>query len=163
MKTRVIGMMALAMGTLTIAGPAAADATPEGSSIRIPSPPAGKGQVVFYRTGGMVGAAMGCTVKEGETKISSLGGGRYVIVVTEPGTHNYQVRSEARDALTLLVEPDETQFVRCKIKMGIVAGRPDIAPATAAEFVDASEKLKLVDDDDMGQGALRAADLPAAQ
>jgi hypothetical protein len=65
--------------------------------------------------------AMGCTVKEGETKVSSLGNGKYVVVVAEPGTHEYLVRSEAKDALTLLVEADETQFVRCHIKMGIMA------------------------------------------
>jgi hypothetical protein len=143
-------------------GPASAADTPEGSEIFIPDPPPGKGQVVFFRPSGM-GMAMGCTVKEGETKISSLGNGKYFILVTEPGTHEFAVRSEARDALTLLVEPDETQFVRCKLKMGIMAGRPDIAPATGADFAEKSGNLKLVDDDDMGQGALRAADIAALQ
>jgi hypothetical protein len=71
------------------------------------------------------------------------------------------VRSEAKDALTLLVEPDETQYVRCKLKMGIMAGRPDISPSNAEEFAKASAKLKLVDDDDMGEGARRSAEMAA--
>jgi hypothetical protein len=144
------------------AGPVTAADTPEGSEIFIPDPPAGKGQIVFFRPSGM-GMAIACTVKEGETKISSLGNGKYFILVTEPGTHNYSVRTEASDALTLLVEPDETQFVRCKLKMGIVAGRPDISPATGADFAEKSGKLKLVDDEDMGEGALRAAEIAALQ
>lgn len=47
--------------------------------------------------------------------------------------------------------------------MGIMVGRPDLAPATEAEFRQ-SAKLKPVDDEDMGpgQGALKAADLSAA-
>ena len=158
MRFSILAAAALAA---TLAVPAGAADTPPGSAITIPEPPAGKGQIVFFRPSGM-GMAMGCTVKEGETKISSVGNGKYVIVVAEPGSHEYAVRSEAKDALTLLVESDETQFVRCHIKMGIMAGRPDIAPSTPAEFADASAKLKLVDDDDMGEGALRSTDLAAA-
>jgi hypothetical protein len=120
------------------------------------------GQIVFFRPSAM-GMAIACTVKEGETKVSSLGNGKYFILVTTPGTHSYSVKTEATDALTLLVEPDETQFVRCKMKMGIMAGRPDISPATGADFAEKSEHLKLVDDDDMGEGALRAAEIASRQ
>ena len=145
------------------AATASASAKPAAaSSGLIAAPPAGKGQIVFFRPNAM-GMAIACTVKEGETKISSLGNGKYFILVTEPGTHNYSVHTESTDALTLLVEPDETQFVRCKMKMGIIAGRPDISPATGADFAEKSEKLKLVDDDDMGEGALRAAEIAAFQ
>jgi hypothetical protein len=157
MKYRLLAAVTAA-SLAFVAGPALADHTPAGSAISIPEPPAGKGQIVFYRPSGM-GMAMGCTVKEGETKISSVGNGKYVVVVAEPGSHDYVVRSEAKDALTLLVEPDETQFVRCHIKMGIMAGRPDIAPSTPEEFAGASAKLKLVDDDDMGEGARRSTEL----
>lgn len=155
---KVLLALTATAAALTVAAPALADSTPPGSAIRIPAPPQGKGQIVFFRPSGM-GMVIGCTVKEGETKVSSLGNGKYVIVVTEPGKHDYTVRSEAKDVLTLLVEPDETQFVRCRLKMGIMAGRPDIAPAAAEDFVKVSAKLKLVDDDDMGEGALRAGDL----
>ena len=141
--------------------PALADDAAKGTPVTIPAPPAGKGQIVFYRPSAM-GMAMGCTVKEGETKISSVGNGKYVIVVADPGKHDYSVRSEAKDSLTLLVEPDETQFVRCKIKMGIMAGRPDISPSNADDFAKVSPKLKMVHDDDMGQGALRSTELAKA-
>ncbi len=143
----------------------AADHTPEGSQVRIPAPPPGMGQIVFYRTGSMMGMAMGCQVNEGEgtpdeAKVSSLGSGRYFILQTTPGTHEFWVRNERRDALNLLVEEGETQYVRCKIKMGIMSGRPDIRPSDTAEFVEGSDSISLVDDDDMrAPGVLRAAQL----
>lgn len=140
-----------------------AEHTPEGAHVPIPVPPEGKGQVVFYRTGGLGGMAMGCTVHQGtkkdKTKITSVGSGRYVVVVAEPGKQEYWVKNEKKDGITLLVEEGETQFVRCKIKMGIMSGRPDISPSDDKEFVNKSKGLKLVDDEDMGEGALRAADM----
>lgn len=128
----------------------------------IPAPPAGKGQIVFYRPGGM-GFALGCSVNEKGQKISSLGAGRYFVMVTEPGKHEYTVKSEAKDVLALEVEADETQYAKCRIKMGIMVGRPDLAPGTEAEFKE-KNKWKMVDDEDMGPGpgALRKADIAAA-
>jgi hypothetical protein len=158
---------ALAAPLLFVAMPAVAQEThtPEGSAITIPAPPPGMGQVVFFRPGSMMGMAMGCQVNEGEgepdeAKLSSLGNGKYFVYQTTPGTHEFWVRNERTDGLTLLVEPDETQFVRCRIKMGLMSGRPDIAPSDGAEFAERSDGLNLVDDDDMlDPGVLRAAAL----
>src|SRR3569623_1122862 len=85
--------------------------------IAIPAPPPGKGQIVFYRPGGM-GFALGCSVNENGQKISSLGAGKYFIMVADPGKHEYSVKSEAKDTLGLLVEADETQYAMCKLKLG---------------------------------------------
>lgn len=146
----------------------AAEAEEAGSvlaaDIVIPAPPPGKGQILFYRKGGFAGSAVACSVHEGGQKVSSLGGGRYFVMVADPGKHEFTVKTESKDVLALEVEPDETQFVQCKIKMGIMVGRPDIRPSTEAEF-RGMKKFKLVDDDDMGPGpgALRSADMAAAR
>lgn len=65
--------------------------------------------------------------------------------------------------LALEVEADETQYAMCRIKMGIMAGRPDLRPATRDEFVKAGTD-RLVDADDMGPapGALRPDEMKAA-
>lgn len=130
--------------------------------IAIPAPPPGKGQIVFYRPGGM-GFALGCSVNENGQKISSLGAGKYFIMVADPGKHEYSVKSEAKDTLGLLVEADETQYAMCKIKMGIMVGRPDIAPSDEASFRK-QKHLKMVNEDDMGPGpgALRPEQVAAA-
>lgn len=128
--------------------------------ISILAPPEGQGQIVFFRTGGQ-GFAMGCSVNENSEKISSLGAGRYFMMVATPGAHSFSAKSEATDTLNLEVEPDETQYVRCKIKMGFMAGRPDLAPSSKAEFDELSHKLKMVDDDDMGPLARRIDSAPS--
>lgn len=115
----------------------------------IPAPPEGMGQVVFFRTGG-TGFALGCGVNENGERISALGAGKYFVHPTTPGPHSYTVKSEATDLLTLEVEPGETQYVRCTIKMGILVGRPNISPSTAEEFDKVSHKLEYVDADDIG-------------
>lgn len=153
MKTMIaaalIAVSGLGMATATAAEPTKAEAPPK----TIPAPPEGKGQVVFFRTGGS-GFALGCGVNENGERLSALGAGKYFILPTEPGSHTYTVKSEATDLLTLEVEPGETQYVRCKIKMGIMVGRPNIAPSTPEEFAKESHKLKYVDADDRGEKVL---------
>jgi hypothetical protein len=154
-----ITLAALVMFALSVPANAAdAPAAP----VALPKPPAGKGQIVFFRPGAM-GFAVGCSVNENGQKISSLGSGKYFVIVTTPGRHEFTVKSEAKDTLALEVESDETQFASCKIKMGIMVGRPDLRPATEEEFRK-NAKLKLVDADDMGPGpgALRPDEMKAA-
>lgn len=130
--------------------------------IAVPAPPAGKGQIVWFRPGGM-GFAIGCSVNEKGQKVSSLGAGRYFIQVADPGRHEFTVKSEAKDVLALEVESDETQYAACKIKAGIMMGRPDISPSSESEF-RSHNGLKMVDAEDMGpgEGALRAEQVAAA-
>lgn len=152
---------ALAAPVVAVSAPAfAAKEAP--APIAIPAPPAGKGQIVWFRPGGM-GFALGCSVNEGGQKVSSLGAGKYFIMATTPGRHEFTVQSEAKDVLALEVEDGETQFASCKIKMGIMVGRPDIRPSTEAEF-RAAKGLKMVDAEDMGPapGALRPDEVAAA-
>ncbi|WP_137862266.1 MULTISPECIES: DUF2846 domain-containing protein [unclassified Sphingomonas] len=154
--------IAAAMALTAVSAPAIAGDKEDSVPIAIPAPPAGKGQIVFYRPGG-AGFAIGCSVNEKGQKVSSLGAGKYFIMVTEPGRHEFSVKSEAKDMLALEVEADETQYAACKIKMGIMVGRPDIRPATEAEF-RGQKKLKMVNADDMGpgEGALRPEQVAAA-
>jgi hypothetical protein len=134
--------------TMVQSAMAAAPAAPKVAKI-IPAPPAGKGQIVFYRSGGS-GMMLGCGVNTQGERISALGAGRYFILPVEPGALSYTVKSEATDSLTLEVGPDETAYVKCSIKMGIVVGRPDLALGSKDDFDQRSPKLKYVDADDVG-------------
>jgi hypothetical protein len=120
----------------------------------IPAPPAGMGQIVFYRSSRM-GWAISCRVREGDTVVNRLPPGKYFIQVTTPGAHEYNVRSEARDNLRLEVEEGETQYVRCAIGMGIGLGRPNLSPQSRQDFDQRGRGLDLMppytpDHDDNG-------------
>jgi len=153
-------LTAMALGiaapmAIVATAPAVAAKKDEAPSYEIPTPPEGMGQVIFYRTGGLGGAALGCAVFDadgGEDKLSSLGAGRFFVLQSKPGERNFKVKSlEAKDTLTLEVEEEETQFVRCKIKSGFLSGRANIAPSSEKEFRKKYKKAKLVDADDMAQ------------
>lgn len=132
------------------------------NTIALPTPPAGKAQIVWFRKGGL-GPIVGCSVKENEQKISSLGAGRYFIMFAEPGTHTFKVSSEATDTLVLELKPGDTKYASCKIAMGLFIGRPKIDQSSEQEFRKA-KSLKMVDAEDMGpaEGALRPDQVEAA-
>lgn len=146
--------LALAIGATSMAGvvmPGAAVAADQPAKAKVvaAAPASGMGQIVFFRPGGM-GGVMGCGVNENGERVSALGAGKYFIVPVTPGAHDYTVKSEAKDTLAIEVEAGETYYVMCKIKMGVVVGRPNLSPATAQDFDKVSHKLKLVDADDFG-------------
>ena len=109
----------------------------------IVSPMPGKGLVVFFRPGSLMGAALGCTVHEGETEVARLGSGKFYAVPVEPGKHLYFTQAETTDRLNLEVEDGETYFVRCKLGMGIAAGRPNLSPSTREEFAGKAKGLSM--------------------
>jgi len=107
--------------------------------------PAGKAQVVFWRPGSLMGAALGCTVRENvdTNEIARLGAGKYWVLITEPGKHMFYTTGEATDRLNMELEPDETYFVRCAIGMGIMSGRAQVSPSDRATFAGKAKGMKL--------------------
>jgi len=136
------------ISALLIAGSGIASAQDGGAPIvtksgALPAPEAGKAQVVFFRPGSLMGAALGCTVHEGEKEVARLGSGKYYVVAAEPGTHEYFTEGEAKDKLTLEVEGDETYFVKCKIGMGVMSGRANLSPSDQATFAGKAKGLTM--------------------
>jgi hypothetical protein len=106
------------------------------------TPPPGKAFVVFYRPSKFVGAAVGFKVREDKKELGKLRNGKYFVATVEPGAHTYKVHSEAKDLLNLEVEAGETYFVSGAIGFGVMVGRPNISPSTAADFEKVMKKLK---------------------
>jgi hypothetical protein len=117
-------------------------ATAPATTGKIAPPPEGKGQIVFFREKKFAGAAVRYKVREGETELGKLSSGTYFVHVTEPGTHEYTVHSEAKDLLPLEVEAGETYYVIGSISMGFMVGRPNLSPSEQATFDAMSAKLK---------------------
>lgn len=113
-------------------------AMPEGIS----APAEGMGQIVFFRPSKFKGAAISYKVREGETELGKLSNGAYFVLQATPGAHAYTVHSEAKDVLNLEVEAGETYYVVGGVSMGFMAGRPNLSPATEADFKAAAAKLK---------------------
>ena len=117
----------------------------------VPPPPAGMGQVVFFRPGKFVGSAIRCTVREDGKMVGRAGNGKYFVLPATPGPHRFTTKTEATDTLNVEVEPDETTYVKCSIGMGVMAGRPNLSPATADDFASVAHKIKPVDAAEMAK------------
>jgi hypothetical protein len=142
---------------LAVTGGAALAETPaetpaEGAStpVVIPAPAPGTSQVVFFRPSAM-GMAISCNIRENGKMLGTTNNGRYFVLTTTPGAHSFTTKSEATDTLNLEAEADETSYVKCKIGMGFMAGRPNLSPSTKEEFDAKSAKLKLSDPTKMAQ------------
>jgi hypothetical protein len=147
MRLKIFVALASA-ATLTVPAMAQDAAAPsvdtrvENVAPQIGAPPAGMGQVVFYRPGGM-GGLVSCRVNEGDKVVNRLPPGRYFVQTATPGVHEYSVHSEAKDVLRVNVEDGETQYARCSIRMGIMVGRPNLSTQDRADFEKRGKKLKL--------------------
>ena len=132
----VILLAAVAAVAIPATAPAAAEQRQreERRGPDVPPPPAGMGQVVFYRTSSM-GMLVSCRVREGDTVVNRLPPGKYFIHQTTPGAHDYNVRSEARDNLRIEVEEGETHYVRCApCASGASRGATIAAPSTRSAW-----------------------------
>jgi Protein of unknown function (DUF2846) len=101
---------------------------------QIPPPPDGKGQVVFFRPMALGGMALSFSVHEDKKGLAKVGVGSYTVVPMDPGKHTFTVQSEAKDSLTLEVDAGETYYVEQSIGMGLLVGRPHLAPSTQGAF-----------------------------
>ena len=106
------------------------------------------GTVVFFREKKFAGAAVKYIVREGNVELGKLSSGTYFTIHATPGTHQYTVHSEAKDVLTLEVDPGDTYYVLGSITVGAFAGHPNLSPSDAATFEAMKPKLK----DMTGQG-----------
>jgi hypothetical protein len=116
----------------------------------LPPIPDGKGRIIFWRSGTMMGGAIGCGVNIGTERISAMGAGKYFILDLDPGAYEFNAKSEAKDVLNTEVEAGETSYVKCTIRMGMMVGRPNLSPSTAEEFGEKRKSLDYVDSDDVG-------------
>ena len=146
MKRKIIAI-ALVAGALTI-GTGAAIAADAPAPIATKSgalgePGSGMGQIVFFRPGSLMGAALGCTVHEDDKELARLGSGKYYVVAAAPGKHLYFTKGEATDKLNLEVEAGETYFVRCNIGMGVMSGRANLSPSDRDTFAKKAKGLAM--------------------
>lgn len=116
--------------------------TPAAPAVTIPPPPPGKGQVVFYRPFGLVGAVMSFHIHENGKNVGHLGMSRYRIVVADPGKHRYEMSSEAVTSVILEVDAGETYYVRQTMSVGLMLHHPNLQPSDEAAFQAAAAKLK---------------------
>ncbi len=113
-------------------------------SIEIPPPPAGKGQVVFFRKKSVLALGQWFKVRENGKAICKLTSGAYCIYVVDPGTHTFTAKfePELNDHLTLQIAPGNIYYVEGGTTKALLIGAADVFPSNRASFDRASKSLK---------------------
>jgi len=130
----------------------AADAAPAKTgfgfqdTVKIPEPPTGKGQIVFFRPSAM-GYAILCHPRENGHLVTKLGNSKYSVVTVDAGKHGYSVTGKDEGDVNVTVGAGETYYIRCTIKVGMWAGHPQIYPSSSTEFQSEASRLKIEDPD----------------
>lgn len=114
--------------------PASAAAETPPATGHIPPPPAGKAQVVFFRTGAYVGAAVSYKVREQGIELGKLNNASYFVAVVDPGPHTFTAATENKNVLKLELDDGETQYVRGTVQMGFLVGEANLTPADQGMF-----------------------------
>lgn len=121
---------------------AATAATPKWTPGELGKPAAGKGQVVFYRQSKLVGAALSFKVREQNVELGKLSNGVYFVQDFDPGVHEFVVHSEVKDVTPLEIEEGEVYYLQFGVSIGVIAGRPNLSPATKETFEASLPKMK---------------------
>jgi hypothetical protein len=124
------------------APPSSATAPASAAASSIPAPSGDFGNVVFFRASKFAGSMVSFKVREGEQELGKLSSGTYFVAQIPTGAHEFTVHSEAKDVLNLEIERGQTYYVQGSISMGLMVGRPNLAPSDAATFNSMKEKLK---------------------
>ncbi len=102
----------------------------------------GTGTVIFFREKKFAGSAIRYKVRENGIELCKLQSGTYCKIDVPAGKHEYVVHSEAKDVLTLEVQPGETYYVIGGITVGVFAGHPNLSPSDKATYEAMLPKLK---------------------
>jgi hypothetical protein len=113
--------------------PAASQPAGDAGDTRVPAPPSGKGEVVFFRPFA-AGFVLTFSVHEGDKGIVKLPSGTYFVYTADPGPHSYTIESEAKDTLNMEVDAGEVYYVKQTMGMGFFVGHPHINQSDAADF-----------------------------
>ena len=106
-------------------------------------PPAGMGQVVFYRPKSMLNIQW-FNVRENGEALGKLTNGAYFVTPLPPGVHEFTAKSEPelKDHLSLKVDAGETYYVEAAMTHGLVLGAAELVPSQKARFDAVSGDLK---------------------
>jgi hypothetical protein len=111
--------------------------------IDIAPPPAGLGQVVFYRPKSVLNVQW-FNVRENGEALGKLTNGAYFVTGLTPGVHSFTAKSEPelKDHLNLKIAPGETYYVEATMTHGLVLGAAELVPSEKARFDAVSGDLQ---------------------
>ena len=89
------------------------------------------GKIVMYRGSSVFGAGVACPIRYKGQDIEEISRGKFAEWSVPPGRY---ILNNHTSSIELSVNPGETRYVRCMIKMGFLAGRADLQVVDEESF-----------------------------
>ena len=89
------------------------------------------GKIIIYRGSSIVGSALACPIRYKGQEIVELARGKFAEWSVPPGRY---ILTNHTSSVEVAVDPGETRYVRCMIKMGMLLGRADLQIADEESF-----------------------------
>lgn len=129
-----IGVICILLGACATSGPKYSEATPY-----VAAPAAGDGRIYLYRTA-LLGMAVQPEVRINGEVVGHATPNGYFYIDRKPGTYEITTTTEVERKLSLVLDRDQTRYVRLNISMGFFVGH--VYP----ELVDSDVGLKELQD-----------------
>ena len=90
------------------------------------TPAADETLIYYYRPGKFIGSGVYYDVEENKDIVTTLYNGGYYPHRTTPGEKHVEASTEGKSELFFTAEKGKTYFVRGKVNVGLVMGRPSL-------------------------------------
>jgi uncharacterized protein DUF2846 len=122
-KLKVVFALAVAV---VLAGCAAEGPLHKEVAASIPSVPAGKGRIYFFRADTMMGAAVTSDITLNGRVVGKSERGSFFFVDENPGSCKASASTEVERQVTFTLAAGETKYVKSSISMGLMVGRVNL-------------------------------------
>lgn len=85
--------------------------------------PAPQGKIIMYRGSSILGAGIACPIRYKGREVVELARGKFAEWPVRSGRY---ILTNHTSSVEVAVDPGETRYVRCMIKMGMLVGRADL-------------------------------------
>ena len=105
----------------------------------IPTIPAGKGRIYFYRIDTFVGAAVTSDITLNGRVVGKSERGSFFFVDENPGSCKASASTEVEREVTFTLAAGETKYIRSSVSMGVMVGRVNldlVSPGDANKEID---------------------------
>jgi hypothetical protein len=101
----------------------------------IPSVPADKGRIYFFRPDTMLGAAITAEINLNGKVVGKSERASFFYVDENPGKCTVSTTTEIERQLTFVLDPGQTKYVRTSVSFGVMVGRinPELVASDAAK------------------------------
>lgn len=104
--------------------------------------------IYYYRPSKFVGSGVYYDIKENGEKVTTLYNGGYYPHKTTAGNKFVSAKTEVAEQISFPVENGETYFVRGKVNMGLVVGRPSLKLVPKKKALKEIQDCRIIEEEE---------------